>query len=66
MEKPLPLTAAWGEIGLTGEIRTAAHGDRRQEEASRFDPELIIRPGSNGIKTIQEALAVAGLTTTGR
>lgn len=66
LDKPLPLTAAWGEIGLTGEIRSAAHGDRRQEEAARFDPELIIRPGHAGIRTIQEALALAGLTSSGR
>ena len=61
LDRPLPLTAAWGEIGLTGEIRSAAHGDRRQEEASRFEPELLIRPGNGGLKTLQEALAMAGL-----
>ena len=61
LDRPLPLAAAWGEIGLTGEIRTAAHGERRYEEASRFDPELVIRPGNQGIKTIEEALLMAGL-----
>ncbi len=61
LDRPLPLTAAWGEIGLTGEIRSAAHGDRRQQEAARFDPELLIRPGNGGIKTLQEALVAAGL-----
>ena len=58
----MPLAAAWGEIGLTGEIRTASHGERRSEEAARFDPQLIIRPGKDGIGTIQEALLLAGLT----
>ncbi len=62
LDRPLPLAAAWGEIGLTGEIRAASHGDRRLEEASRFEPELIIRPGRDGIRTIQEALLMAGLT----
>ncbi len=62
-DRPLPLAAAWGEVGLTGEIRNAAHGDRRFEEASRFDPELIIRPGEGGIRTIQEALLMAGLAS---
>jgi DNA repair protein RadA/Sms len=61
LDRPLPLAAAWGEIGLTGEIRTASYGDRRYEEAARFDPELIIRPGEKGIRTIQEALLMAGL-----
>jgi DNA repair protein RadA/Sms len=63
LDKPLPLAAAWGEIGLTGEIRAASHGDRRLEEASRFEPELIIRPGRDGIRTIQEALLMAGLNS---
>lgn len=61
LDRPLPLTAAWGEVGLTGEIRTATHGERRQEEASRFDPELVVRPGNGGIRTLQEALLKAGL-----
>jgi DNA repair protein RadA/Sms len=63
LDRPMPLAAAWGEVGLTGEIRSAAHGDRRLEEASRFDPELIIRPGNGGIRTIQEALMMAGLSS---
>lgn len=59
--RPLPLAAAWGEVGLTGEIRNAAHADRRLEEAKRFDPKLVIRPGNGGIRTIGEALLAAGL-----
>ena len=59
---PLPLTAAWGEVGLTGEIRNAAHVDRRLEEATRFDPKLVIHPGNGGVRTIGEALGIAGLT----
>ena len=62
LDRPLPLAAAWGEIGLTGEIRAASHSERRFEEASRFDPELVVRPGKDGIRTIQEALLMAGLT----
>ena len=58
---PLPLTAAWGEVGLTGEIRSATHAERRLEEATRFDPKLVIRPGNGGIRTIGEALRLAGL-----
>jgi len=60
-DRPLPLTTAWGEVGLTGEIRNAAHAERRLEEASRFDPKLIIRPGHGGIQTIGEALEMTGL-----
>src|SRR3712207_9507233 len=32
---PSPL-AVFGEIGLTGEIRSVAHPDRRREEAQKF------------------------------
>ena len=28
--------ACFGEIGLTGELRSVAHGDRRAEEAAKF------------------------------
>ncbi len=60
-DRPLPLTAAWGEIGLTGEIRVPALADRRAVEAGRFEPELLIRPGAGGVNTIGEALRTAGL-----
>jgi len=63
-DAPLPLVAAWGEIGLTGEIRNATHADRRLEEASRFDPELVVRPGSGGSRTIDQALSLSGLSAT--
>ncbi len=59
--QPLPLTAAWGEVGLTGEIRPATQGERRLAEAERFDPELVIRPGPGGVASIRAALAAAGL-----
>jgi DNA repair protein RadA/Sms len=60
-DRPLPLTAAWGEVGLTGEVRATTHAERRAAEAGRFDPELVVKPGSNGVATVQEALAIAGL-----
>jgi len=61
MDRPLPLTAAWGEVGLTGEIRAASHSDRRLAEAVRFNPDLVIRPGVDGVDTVQEALLAVGL-----
>lgn len=36
LDRPLGSTATWGEIGLTGEIRLAGHGDRRRAEAERM------------------------------
>ena len=60
-DRPLPLTSAWGEVGLTGEIRAASHGERRRAEADRFEPELLIQPGSGGVGTLVEALIASGM-----
>jgi DNA repair protein RadA/Sms len=42
--KPL---AAFGELGLTGELRHAAHPDRRLAEATKFGLEGVLRPGEH-------------------
>ena len=36
--------AAFGEIGLTGELRSVAHHDRRSEEASKFGLTQLVTP----------------------
>jgi DNA repair protein RadA/Sms len=66
LDKPLPLAAAWGEIGLTGEIRASSHAERRLAEAQRFEPEMLLRPGENGVATLLEALLAAGLARPNR
>jgi DNA repair protein RadA/Sms len=63
-DRPLPFAAAWGELGLTGEVRVTAHEDRRLAEATRFDPPMVIRPGNSGVLSIAEALLAAGLAST--
>ena len=40
--KPL---GAFGELGLTGELRHAAHPDRRLAEAQKFGLDPVLRPG---------------------
>ena len=35
------MTAAWGEVGLTGEIRNAAHAERRLEELTQRIAERV-------------------------
>ena len=40
--KPL---AAFGELGLTGELRHAAHPDRRLAEARKFGLDGVLCPG---------------------
>ena len=51
-DKPL---AAFGELGLTGELRHVAHADRRMAEAAKFGLDAVVRPGQ-GATTLREAL----------
>lgn len=56
--------AAFGELGLTGELRWVGHADRRIAEARKFGLELIVAPeGSGGgareVGTLRRALAAA-------
>jgi DNA repair protein RadA/Sms len=53
-ERPL---AAFGEIGLTGELRYVAHPDRRLAEAAKFGLADAITP--DRARTLREALKVA-------
>ncbi len=52
-DSPTPV-AAFGEIGLTGELRSVAHHDRRREEAEKFGLGQIISPES--APTLRDAL----------
>jgi DNA repair protein RadA/Sms len=57
-----PLFAAFGEIGLTGELRSVAHADRRREEATKFGIAKVIGPPSSdgtAAKTLREAIRMA-------
>ena len=53
--------AAFGEIGLTGELRAVAHHERRVAEAEKFGLAPVIAPGE-GAGTLRQALkrALAG------
>jgi DNA repair protein RadA/Sms len=42
---PSPL-ACFGEVGLTGELRSVAHPDRRAEEAAKFGLRTVISPAT--------------------
>src|SRR4051794_8404633 len=54
-ERPL---AAFGEVGLTGELRYVAHPERRMAEAGKFGLSPVMCPG-DGAKTINQALGRA-------
>jgi DNA repair protein RadA/Sms len=46
----------FGEVGLTGELRTVAHADRRLSEAEKFGLGAVLEPESH--RTLREALRV--------
>jgi DNA repair protein RadA/Sms len=54
-DRPL---AAFGEVGLTGELRYVAHPDRRVAEAAKFGLDPVISPDGRG-QTLREALRFA-------
>jgi DNA repair protein RadA/Sms len=51
-DKPL---AAFGELGLTGELRHVGHADRRLTEARKFGLNRVIHPGDE-TATLRQAL----------
>lgn len=53
-ERPM---ACFGELGLTGELRSVAHGDRRLAEAQKFGLATVIEPGRH--RTLRSALTAA-------
>ena len=61
IDQPLGALAAWGEVGLTGELRAVPHGGRRGEEAGRLGLQNLISPDGDGPRRIGEAVARAGL-----
>jgi len=48
--------AAFGEVGLTGELRDVAHADRRREECARFGLSVVVGPEAG---TLRGALRAA-------
>jgi DNA repair protein RadA/Sms len=56
-KKPL---AAFGEIGLTGEVRHVAHPDRRLAEATKFGLDTVVGPDARTLNAaIKQAFASA-------
>ena len=52
--KPL---ACFGELGLTGELRSVAHAERRLAEAAKFGLSPVLEPGT--CRTLREAVQQA-------
>jgi DNA repair protein RadA/Sms len=49
--------AAFGELGLTGELRHVGHAERRMAEARKFGLERVVHP-SQRVGTLRQALGV--------
>src|SRR3954464_11131012 len=49
--------ACFGEVGLTGELRSVAHPDRRAEEAAKFGLRTLVTPES--APTLRQAVRAA-------
>ncbi len=52
-----PPVACFGEVGLTGELRTVGHPDRRRAEAAKFGLADVVEPAS--APTLRRALKLA-------
>ena len=61
VKEPLGPVAAWGEIGLAGEVRSIPFQARRDEELRRMGLENRITPEAGKPMRLSEALAQAGL-----
>ena len=53
--------AAWGEVGLTGEVRPVPHGEHRAAEAKRLGLDIAVGPRGNGHDRIERVLGELGL-----
>lgn len=62
MNVPLGRLAAWGEVGLAGEVRGIPFEARRVEELNRMGLTHRVAPGGGQPMRLVDALAEAGLT----
>ena len=60
-DRPLGRVAAWGEVGLAGEVRSVPFETRRVEELNRMGLENRVAPGGGEPMRLAEALRKAGL-----
>jgi DNA repair protein RadA/Sms len=59
--QPLGRMAAWGEVGLAGEVRSVPFEARRVEELNRMGLEARVTPGGGEPLRLADALHRAGL-----
>lgn len=56
LDRSLGPVAAWGEVGLAGEVRQVAYDSRRRQEAQRVGLERLIAPTGNRSLRLRTAL----------
>lgn len=62
-DRPLPQTlVAFGEVGLTGEVRPVAYGEERLREAAKQGFKVAVVPQGNVPRKAIEGLAVRGVS----
>ena len=59
-DRPIGRTAAWGEVGLTGEVRTVSGDEHRREEAARSGLSVVAPEAQRS--RIEALLATAGVS----
>ena len=59
--QPLGSTAAWGEIGLSGEVRSVSPSPATLEEARRVGVERVVAPEPGGRLDLSSAMLRAGI-----
>ncbi len=60
-DQALGPVAAWGEVGLTGEVRSVPMRTIRAEEAARLGITRHIAPNGDGPHRLRDALETAAL-----
>ncbi len=63
--RPLGGAAAWGEVDLTGRVRSDPHSERRLTEVQRLGVDATIHAGDGRVDGIEGGLAAAGLGVAG-
>jgi len=59
--RPLGGAAAWGEVDLTGRVRSDPHAERRLLEVRRLGVNATIHAGDGNLDGIRDGLVAAGL-----
>lgn len=60
-DNPLGRLAAWGEVGLAGEVRSVPFEARRRDELQRMGLDRLLAPGSGEPMRLSDAIGRAGL-----